>query len=88
MSLRGWGEKLLAFQRVKVAATVLFHSTCAIAVTLVGKAALNGKISPVALLAVQALVQTLLLTIVGLSMDWIKIQQPREVRPIYPLHAV
>lgn len=65
--------------RVKVLAIILFHSTCAISVTLVSKSALNGIDAPVVLLAFQTTVQVILLTIVGMAMGWVKLFRPASV---------
>jgi len=65
--------------RAKVLATILFHSTCAISVTLVSKSALNGIDAPVVLLAFQTTVQVVLLTIVGMAMGWVKLGRPLSV---------
>lgn len=65
--------------RVKVLAIILFHSTCAISVTLVSKSALNGIDAPVVLLAFQTTVQVILLTIVGMAMGWVKLNRPASV---------
>lgn len=65
--------------RAKVLATILFHSTCAISVTLVSKSALNGIDAPVVLLAFQTTVQVILLTIVGMFMGWVKLNRPMSV---------
>lgn len=65
--------------RAKVLATILFHSTCAISVTLVSKSALNGIDAPVVLLAFQTTVQVVLLTIVGMAMGWVKLWRPLSV---------
>ena len=65
--------------RAKVLATILFHSTCAISVTLVSKSALNGIDAPVVLLAFQTTVQVVLLTVVGMMMGWVKLWRPLSV---------
>jgi GDP-fucose transporter C1 len=65
--------------RVKVLATILFHSSCAISVTLVSKSALNGIDAPVVLLAFQTTVQVVLLTVVGIFMGWVKLRRPMSV---------
>ena len=65
--------------RVKVLATILFHSSCAISVTLVSKSALNGIDAPVVLLAFQTTVQVVLLTVVGMFMGWVKLHRPLSV---------
>jgi len=62
-----------------VLATILFHSSCAISVTLVSKSALNGIDAPVVLLAFQTTVQVILLTIVGMAMGWVKLYRPISV---------
>lgn len=67
--------------RVKVLATILFHSSCAISVTLVSKSALNGIDAPVVLLAFQTTVQVVLLTVVGMFMGWVKLRRPLSVSP-------
>jgi GDP-fucose transporter C1 len=65
--------------RLQVAATILFHSTCAIAVTLVSKTALNGINAPVTLLALQTVVQVLMLTAVGVPMGWVTLRKAPSV---------
>jgi len=67
--------------RLKVAATVLFHSTCAISVTLISKSALNGVELPVSLLALQTTVQVILLTAIGRPLGWIRFRRPLSVVP-------
>ncbi|KAG9874020.1 hypothetical protein KCV02_g22628, partial [Aureobasidium melanogenum] len=62
--------------RTKVALTVLFHSSCAVSVTLISKSALNGIEAPVSLLALQTFVQVVLLTLVGKPLGWIKFSRP------------
>ncbi|THV97803.1 hypothetical protein D6D27_01907 [Aureobasidium pullulans] len=62
--------------RTKVALTVLFHSSCAVSVTLISKSALNGIEAPVTLLALQTFVQVVLLTLVGKPLGWIKFSRP------------
>jgi len=70
----------MSTSRVKVALTILFHSTCAISNTLVSKAALNSLDAPILLLAVQFTVQVIMLTAVGVPMGWIKPFKPLSVR--------
>lgn len=70
----------LTTSRIKVASTILFHSTCAIANTLVSKAALNSLDAPVLLLAVQFTVQVILLTAVGVPLGWINPRVKVSVR--------
>lgn len=65
--------------RLRVAATILFHSSCAIAVTLVSKTALNGINAPVTLLALQTIVQVVMLTAVGIPLGWVNVKKPLEV---------
>lgn len=65
--------------RLRIAATIVFHSTCAIAVTLIQKSALNGMQAPVSLLALQTLVQVVLLTIIGRLTGWITLYRPASV---------
>ena len=72
-------------QRLKVASTILFHSTSAIAVTLVSKSALNQLDAPVTLLFFQTAVQTLLTTVVGRLFGWIRWDHAREVSCIFHL---
>ncbi|CCX14382.1 hypothetical protein FPQ18DRAFT_377799 [Pyronema domesticum] len=62
--------------RLKVILTILFHSTCAISVTLVSKSALNGADLPVTLLALQTLVSVCLLAIIGRPLRWIRFYRP------------
>jgi len=71
--------------RAKVLATILFHSTCAISVTLVSKSALNGIDAPVVLLAFQTTVQVVLLTAVGMMMGWVKLWRPLAVSHTLPV---
>lgn len=66
--------------RTRVALTVLFHSSCAIWSTLLSKSALNGVSAPVTLLAVQTVVQVMLMTTVGSLTGWIKLSRPLSVR--------
>lgn len=66
--------------RLKVGLTVLFHSTCAISVTLLSKSALNGASLPVALLALQTTVQVVLLALIGRPLRWIRFRRPASVR--------
>ena len=70
--------------RLKVAATVLFHSSCAISVTLISKSALNGITLPISLQALQTAVQVLLLTAIGVPLGWIRISRPASVPPAPP----
>lgn len=65
--------------RIKVAAVVLFHSLTAIGVTLTSKASLNQVHSPVALLAVQTLVQTALIGSVGAAYGYVDVRSSRSV---------
>jgi len=62
--------------RLKVTATVLFHSACAISVTLISKSALNGIDAPVTLLALQTFVQVVLITLIGKPMGLIRLNRP------------
>ncbi|KAM5354042.1 hypothetical protein ACJ41O_000692 [Fusarium nematophilum] len=62
--------------RMKVALTVLFHSSCAIWSTILSKSALNGVEAPVTLLALQTTIQVLLLTTIGSVTGWIKLSRP------------
>lgn len=65
--------------RLKVTLTVLFHSTCAISVTLISKSALNGADLPVSLLALQTTIQVLLLSLIGRPLGWIRFRRPVSV---------
>lgn len=58
---------------------MLFHSSCAVSVTLISKSALNGIEAPVTLLALQTFVQVVLLTLVGKPLGWIKFSRPLSV---------
>ncbi|KAF8539034.1 hypothetical protein BDD12DRAFT_738795 [Trichophaea hybrida] len=62
--------------RLKVALTVLFHSACAISLTLISKSALNAAELPVCLLALQAVIQVLLLSLIGRPLRWIRFRRP------------
>ncbi|KAI5777287.1 hypothetical protein EDC01DRAFT_679404 [Geopyxis carbonaria] len=74
--------------RLKVALTVLFHSTCAISVTLISKSALNGISLPITLLFGQTLVQVLLLSLLGRPLGWIRFRRPTAAwRALVPLAA-
>ena len=66
-----------------VAGTILFHSTCAICVTLVNKWALNEIHAPVTLLVNQTAVQVVLLSIVGLISGQVQIKQPIAVSNLF-----
>jgi hypothetical protein len=70
--------------RLKVALTVLFHSTCAISVTLITKSALNGIELPITLLAMQTSVQVVLLSVIGRPLGWIRFRRPLSV--CFPVH--
>lgn len=65
--------------RLKVALTVLFHSSCAILSTILSKSALNGIDAPVTLLGLQTAVQVALFTTVGLFTGWIQLSRPPSV---------
>lgn len=72
--------------RLKVTATVLFHSACAISVTLISKSALNGVELPVLLLALQTAVQVSLLSLIGRPLGWIRFRRPILVwKAVFPL---
>ncbi|KAK3075053.1 hypothetical protein LTS18_014114, partial [Coniosporium uncinatum] len=62
--------------RLRVALTILFHSSCAIWSTLISKTALNSLDAPILLLALQFTVQVILLTAIGIPMGWIKPFKP------------
>lgn len=80
--------------RLKIALTILFHSTCAISSTLITKTALNSLDAPILLLALQFTVQVGLLTAIGVPMGYIKPLKPFTVRlskyqtraPLFALH--
>ncbi|RPA74725.1 hypothetical protein BJ508DRAFT_243713 [Ascobolus immersus RN42] len=72
--------------RLKIAATILFHSTCAISVTIISKSALTKISLPITLLATQTFVSMALLILIGRPMGWIKIRQPLTLwKTLFPL---
>ncbi|KAK0383036.1 hypothetical protein NLU13_8952 [Sarocladium strictum] len=62
--------------RMRVALTVLFHSSCAILSTILSKSALNGIEAPVTLLALQTFIQVLLLTAIGSFTGLVELHRP------------
>ncbi|GAO51068.1 hypothetical protein SAICODRAFT_79853 [Saitoella complicata NRRL Y-17804] len=73
--------------KLKVAATILFHSSSAILVTLTSKHALTTVNSPSALLLMQYLVAVGCIAVVGMPLGWLKgvSSSWRVWRSFYPL---
>ncbi|KAI5461923.1 hypothetical protein BGZ63DRAFT_382621 [Mariannaea sp. PMI_226] len=65
--------------RARVAAAVLFYSSCAILSTIISESAVNSVLVPVALLALQTTVQVALLTVIGMYEGWLRLSRPCSV---------